>query len=77
MNVIISRKGTGTPMTNFPQDTIDSHRATLNPANPRDAIDEYLIAMDEKNEIAEYFSGEFSFSISARYLIIVKYLLQL
>ncbi|XP_047480020.1 cytochrome P450 2L1-like [Penaeus chinensis] len=38
------------------KDTIDSHRATLDPANPRDVIDEYLIAIDEKSEIAEYFS---------------------
>ncbi|XP_063601622.1 cytochrome P450 2L1-like [Penaeus indicus] len=38
------------------KDSIDSHRATLDPANPRDVIDEYLIAMDEKSEIAEYFS---------------------
>ncbi|XP_063611208.1 cytochrome P450 2L1-like [Penaeus indicus] len=38
------------------KDSIDSHRATLDPATPRDVIDEYLIAMDEKSEIAEYFS---------------------
>ncbi|XP_037801025.1 cytochrome P450 2L1-like isoform X1 [Penaeus monodon] len=37
------------------KDTIDSHRATLDPTNPRDVIDEYLIAIDEKSEIAEYF----------------------
>ncbi|XP_070001504.1 cytochrome P450 2L1 isoform X2 [Penaeus vannamei] len=38
------------------KDTIDSHRTTLDPASPRDVIDEYLIAMDNKSEIAEYFS---------------------
>ncbi|XP_037773710.1 cytochrome P450 2L1-like [Penaeus monodon] len=37
------------------KDTIDSHRATLDPSNTRDVIDEYLIAIDEKSEIAEYF----------------------
>ncbi|MPC28529.1 hypothetical protein E2C01_021736 [Portunus trituberculatus] len=34
-----------------------THRANLDPDNPRDVIDEYLIAMDNKSDIAEYFSG--------------------
>ncbi|XP_063860881.1 cytochrome P450 2L1-like isoform X2 [Scylla paramamosain] len=33
-----------------------AHRAQLDPDNPRDVIDEYLIAMDNKSDIAEYFS---------------------
>ena len=37
---------------------MESHRAKLDPDNPTDVIDEYLIAMDNKSDIAEYFSGE-------------------
>ncbi|XP_045133380.1 cytochrome P450 2L1-like isoform X2 [Portunus trituberculatus] len=38
------------------QDLKATHRAKLDPDNPRDVIDEYLIAMDNKSDIAEYFS---------------------
>ncbi|XP_045133381.1 cytochrome P450 2L1-like [Portunus trituberculatus] len=38
------------------QDLMATHRANLDPDNPRDVIDEYLIAMDNKSDIAEYFS---------------------
>ncbi|XP_042871724.1 cytochrome P450 2L1-like [Penaeus japonicus] len=43
-------------MVTLMKTTIEAHRAKHDPANPRDVIDEYLIAMDEKSEIAEYFS---------------------
>lgn len=38
------------------QDLKETHRAQLDPDNPKDVIDEYLIAMDNKSDIAEYFS---------------------
>lgn len=40
------------------QDVITSHRAKLDPDNPKDVIDEYLVAMDKKSDIAAHFSGE-------------------
>ncbi|XP_042883877.1 cytochrome P450 2L1-like [Penaeus japonicus] len=51
-------------MVTLMKTTIEAHRAKHDPANPRDVIDEYLIAMDEKSEIAEYFSGGYAFCIS-------------
>nr|XP_053646650.1 cytochrome P450 2L1-like [Cherax quadricarinatus] len=36
---------------------IESHKAKLDPSNPRDIIDKYLLEMDKKSEIASFFSG--------------------
>ncbi|XP_045622742.1 cytochrome P450 2L1 isoform X1 [Procambarus clarkii] len=38
--------------------TIESHKAKLDPNNPRDLIDEYLLEMSKKSDIAAFFSEE-------------------
>lgn len=38
------------------KDLMASHRAKLDPDHPKDVIDEYLVAMDEKSDIATYFN---------------------
>ncbi|KAK8718914.1 hypothetical protein OTU49_014368, partial [Cherax quadricarinatus] len=35
---------------------IESHKAKLDPSNPRDIIDEYLLEMNKKSDIASFFS---------------------
>ncbi|XP_069960609.1 cytochrome P450 2L1 isoform X2 [Cherax quadricarinatus] len=40
----------------FMGDIIESHKAKLDPNNPRDVIDEYLLEMNNKSEIASFFS---------------------
>ncbi|XP_069165324.1 cytochrome P450 2L1-like isoform X3 [Procambarus clarkii] len=38
------------------EEVVAEHRAKLDPANPRDVVDQYLVAMDSKADIAEFFS---------------------
>lgn len=38
------------------KELMESHRVSLDPDHPRDIIDEYLLAMDRKSDIATYFS---------------------
>nr|XP_045615910.1 cytochrome P450 2L1-like isoform X2 [Procambarus clarkii] len=37
-------------------EVVAEHRAKLDPANPQDVVDQYLVAMDSKADIAEFFS---------------------
>nr|XP_045615904.1 cytochrome P450 2L1-like [Procambarus clarkii]XP_045615905.1 cytochrome P450 2L1-like [Procambarus clarkii] len=48
-NVIMQAKG-------MMAEVVAEHRAKLDPANPRDVVDQYLVAMDSKADIAEFFS---------------------
>ncbi|XP_045615902.1 cytochrome P450 2L1 [Procambarus clarkii] len=38
------------------REVVTEHRAKLDPDNPRDVVDQYLVAMDSKADIAEFFS---------------------
>nr|XP_045615912.1 cytochrome P450 2L1-like isoform X2 [Procambarus clarkii] len=38
------------------REMVAEHRAELDPDNPRDVVDQYLVAMDSKDDIAKFFS---------------------
>ena len=51
------------------QDEIEGHRSTLDPDNPRDLIDSYLLEMEEKkDDLDTTCSGKFAESVQHNHI---------